>query len=339
MKNTPLIIIATILFLWGCQQEKTKIVNVYTHRHYQADEQIFTKFSKETGIKVNVIKASADQLIGRLELEGENTPADLLITVDAGRLWRAKMKGLLQPVESEILKENIPSYLKDKENYWFGLTYRSRVIAYNKERVDPSKLSTYEALTNEEWTGRFLPRTSASEYNQALMASLIAHDGLESALLWANNMTKNFARTPKGSETETVQEIANGKGDVSLINTYYLAKMTTSGIPEEQQAAARVGVFFPNQQDRGAHINISGAGVTKYAKNKDHAVLLLEFLSKEYAQKIFTDSNFEYPVNPKVEMCKTLAAWGNFKVDTLDLSLLGEHSADAMKVFDRARWN
>src|SRR5690606_23426563 len=180
------------------------------------------------------------------------------------------------------------------------------------------------------WTGRFLPRTSASEYNQALMASLIAHDGLENALSWADNMTKNFARSPKGSETETVQEIANGKGDISLINTYYLAKMIASGIPEEQQVASKVGVFFPNQQDRGAHINISGAGVTKYAKNKVHAVLLLEFLSKEYAQKIFTESNFEYPVNPKVEMCKTLAVWGNFKVDTLDLSLLGEHSADAM---------
>jgi iron(III) transport system substrate-binding protein len=338
MKKLLFLLVAVVVTMSGCFNNSDNIVNVYTHRHYKADEEVYKEFTRQTGIKVNIIKSAADQLISRLELEGENTPADVLITVDAGRLWRAKEKALLQPIESEILKENIPAHLKDKENFWFGFSYRTRAIVYSKERVDTSLLTTYEALTDTIWRGRFLPRSSSNEYNQSLMASFIAHWGEEKAVAWTTAMVNNFTRIPKGSDTDIINEIANGVGDIALVNSYYLAKMYASAIATEKAAAAKVGLYFPNQKDRGAHINISGVGVVKHVKHKENAIKLVEFLSGEYAQKTFTELNFEYPVNAKVEMCKTLNTWGTFKADTLDLSLLGKYNAQAVKIFDRAGW-
>jgi iron(III) transport system substrate-binding protein len=327
------------LILWGgCFNSSDNIVNIYTHRHYKADEEIYKQFTKTTGIKVNVIKSAADQLIGRLEMEGANTPADVFITVDAGRLWRAKEKGLLQPVQSEVLHQNIPSFLKDKENYWFGFSYRSRIIAYNKEQVKPEQLSTYDALTEEPWKAKFLPRSSESLYNQSLLAAFIAHHGEAKTEQWCKAMVANFARVPKGNDTDIIKELAAGKGAIALVNNYYVAQMLNSAVAEEKEAADKVGIFFPNQNTTGAHINISGAAVVKHSKHKDNAVKLLEFLSEEYAQKTFTEMNYEYPANPNVAMCKTLAAFGTFKADTLDLSLLGKFNTDAVKIFDRSGW-
>jgi iron(III) transport system substrate-binding protein len=331
-------LLSAFLCFSGCYQNQENVVNVYTHRHYQSDEEIYKQFTKETGIKVNVIKSAADQLINRLEMEGKNTPADILITVDAGRLWRAKEKNLLQPFESAIIINNIPAFLRDKEKSWFAFSYRCRAIIYNKEHVQPSQFSTYEALTDSIWKGKFLTRSSSSEYNQSLMASLIAHNGIEAAEKWSAGMVKNFAREPKGNDTENMMEVTSGKGDFTLANTYYLAKMFNSDITAERESAERAGVFFPNQNDRGTHINISGAALVKHAKHKANAVKLLEFLTETFAQQTLTEMNFEYPANPKVEMCKTLASFGNFKADTLDLSLLGKYNADAVKVFDRTGW-
>lgn len=330
-----LIVITTFC---GCFNNSENIVNIYTHRHYKADEMIYKEFTKQTGIKVNIIKSAADQLISRLELEGKNTPADILITVDAGRLWRVKEKDLLKPINSKIINQNVPQFLRDKENYWFGFSYRCRAIAYSKERVDVKTLSTYESLSDTLWKGKFLPRTSANEYNQSLMASIIAHMGEEKANAWCKAMTNNFARTPKGSDTDIIYEIANGKGDLALVNNYYLAKLAASSISNENEAANKVGLFYPNQNSTGAHINISGAALVKHSKHEENAIKLLEFLTEKYAQNIFTEINFEYPVNPKVEMCKTLATWGNFKPDTLDLSLLGKYNTAAVKIFDKCGW-
>jgi len=327
------------IMLWSsCFNSADNVVNIYTHRHYKADEEIYKRFTKETGIKVNVIKSAADQLIGRMEMEGANTPADVLVTVDAGRLWRAKEKGLLQPVASEILTANIPAHLKDRENYWFGFSYRSRIIAYNKATVKPEQLSTYDALADSVWKGRFLPRSSESLYNQSLLAGFIAHNGVEPTEQWCRGMVQNFVRVPKGNDTDIIKEIADGKGDVALVNNYYLAQMMNSTVPAEKEAANKVGIFFPNQNTTGAHINISGAALVKHSKHKDNAIKLLEFLSEEFAQQTFTEMNYEYPANAKVEMCKTLATFGNFKADTLDLSLLGKYNTDAVKIFDRSGW-
>lgn len=337
MKKILFALIA-ITILSGCFNNSENIVNIYTHRHYKADEMIYEEFTKQTGIKVNIIKSAADQLISRLELEGKNTPADILITVDAGRLWRAKEKDLLQPINSKVINENVPQFLRDKENYWFGFSFRCRAIAYSKERVDVQKLSTYENLSSEEWKGKYLPRSSSNEYNQSLMASFVAHWGEEKADGWCKAMTNNFARTPKGSDTDIIYEIANGKGDLAMINNYYLANLIASSIPAENEAAKKVGLFFPNQNSTGAHINISGAALVKHSKHQENAIKLLEFLTENYAQNIFTEINFEYPVNPKVEMCKTLATWGNFKPDTLDLSLLGKYNTAAVKIFDKCGW-
>jgi iron(III) transport system substrate-binding protein len=329
----------SVLLIWcGCFNNSENVVNVYTHRHYKADEEIYRQFTKNTGIRVNVIKSSADQLIGRLEMEGENTPADIFITVDAGRLWRAKEKGLLQPVLSDILINNIPQYLRDKDFMWFGLSYRARVIIYNKNNVKPEQLSTYEALASSQWKGKFLPRSSESLYNQSLLASFIAHNGIEKTEEWCRAMVSNFARLPKGNDTDIIKEIASGKGDVALINHYYLAQMFNSAIDEEKETAEKTALFFPNQNTTGTHINISGAALVKHSKHKANAIKLLEFLSEQFAQQTFTELNYEYPANEKVEMCKTLVRFGTFKADTLDLSLLGKFNTDAVKIFDRSGW-
>ncbi|HLV02829.1 MAG TPA: Fe(3+) ABC transporter substrate-binding protein [Acidobacteriota bacterium] len=313
-------------------------VNVYSHRHYEIDATLFEDFTRETGIKVNVVKGNADELIKRLELEGDQSPADLLITVDAGRLHRAKEKNLLQPIQSELVKQRVPSHLRDPEGYWFGLTQRARVIVYSKERVDPAKLSTYEALIEPEWKGRILVRSSSNIYNQSLLASMIATRGKEEALKWARGIVTNMARTPRGSDRDQIKAIASGVGDIALVNTYYLGLMLTSADPQEREAASKVAIFFPNQGDRGAHVNVSGAGVTRSAKNVENAVHLLEFLVDEDAQGLFARANSEYPVNPAVEPSELLQSWGDFKADTLNLPLLGEHNLDAVQIFDQAGW-
>ena len=316
----------------------TNEVNIYSHRHYDTDKQLYKMFEKDTGVKVNIVTAKADELIKKLELEGKNSPADILITSDAARLHLANEKGLLQKIDSNILNTTVPEKLRQKDGYWFALTKRARVIVYNKDKVKPSELSTYEALTNPEFKGKVLIRKSSNIYNQSLLASMIANDGEVKAKQWATGMVNNFARTPKGSDRDQMKAIAAGIGDVAVVNTYYVGKLLNSKKTAEVMVGEKMGVFFPNQNGKGTHINISGAGVTKYSKNKENAVKLLEFLVSPKAQSMFAEANYEYPVNKNVKPSALLTSWGTFKEDSLDLEQLGIHNAQAVKIFNEVNW-
>lgn len=345
------ILMAAVLFQ-GCsgdntnqeQQQTTtetsesKEVNVYTHRHYESDQLLFSKFTEETGIKVNVVNAGADELIKKLELEGDKSPADILITVDAGRLHRAKELDLLQPVTSDVLAENVPEKYRDPEGYWYGLTYRARVIVYSKDRVKPAQLSTYEDLTAPKWKGKILARSSDNLYNQSLLASIIEAKGKEEATKWAQGVKNNLAREPKGGDRDQVKAVAAGEGDLAIVNTYYLGNMLNSDDPEEKKAGEAVSVFFPNQNDRGTHINVSGAGVTKHAPNKENAIRFIEYLTQSEAQKIFAEANYEYPINESISKAAVLESWGDFKSDDVAFSKLGENNKDAVMIFDKVGW-
>jgi iron(III) transport system substrate-binding protein len=319
-------------------KEEEKIVNVYTHRHYDVDQQLYDQFEKETGIKVNIVKATADELLVRLTAEGKNSPADVFVTVDAGRLVNAVSQNLLQPIESEILNHNIPFYLRDKNGYWFGQTIRARVIAYSKSRVKPEQLSNYANLASPKWKNKMLCRPADSQYNQSLIASFIANKGEEFAMNWTKGIVSNMARAPKGNDTDQMVDIAAGIGDVALINTYYYGKLLASEDPAKINAAKEIGIFFPNQKEGGTHINISGAGIPKYAPHKKNGIKLLEFLSNPSAQKVFADANFEYPVNVSVEFPTILKNLGTFEHDTLDLNLLGKYNKRAIDIMDAAGW-
>lgn len=333
-----IIFIAFILLITSCNNKSDNAITLYTHRHYEADKAIFSRFEKETGIKVNVVKANADELIQKMESEGNQSPADLLITVDAGRLVRAKEKELLQPVSSEFLNKTIPNHLKDTENYWFGLTKRARIIVYNKENVTPKELSTYENLTEEKWKNKILVRSSSNIYNQSLLASIIANNGKEKAKEWAAGLVKNFARQPKGNDRDQVKAILAGEGDLAIVNTYYLGHLLNSKDQNEVKSGKAVGVFFPNQKDRGTHINVSGIGLAKYAPNKEKAVKFIEFLASKEIQEKFAKTNYEYPVNKDVTISELLKSWGEFKKDTLLLTKLGELNKEAVIIFDEVKW-
>lgn len=345
MKNTFYLLLISVLF-FSCKSENKsqesestpKEINVYTHRHYESDQELFNAFEEKSGIKVNVINASADELIQKMEMEGAQSPADVLITVDAGRLHRAKTKGLLQPVVDATIDSILPTYLRDEDNNWFALTKRARVVVYAKDRVDPLELSSYENLVDEKWNKKIVIRSSSNIYNQSLMASIIANDGEEAAKMWAEGIVKNMARSPKGNDRDQVKAVAAGEGDLAIVNTYYIGKMLNSEDQTELDAADKVGVFFPNQEDRGTHINVSGIGVAKYAPNKEAAVAFIQFLLSEEAQRVFASSNYEYPVNSNVQAAEILQSWGSFKEDNLNLSKLGELNKQAVILFDEAGW-
>ncbi|MEM6766689.1 MAG: Fe(3+) ABC transporter substrate-binding protein [Bacteroidota bacterium] len=339
-----LLTVVFILLLASCAnntpaEQEEKEITLYTHRHYDTDQAIFSKFEEETGIKVNVVKANADELIQKMESEGDQSPADLLITVDAGRLVRAKSKGLLQSAESEVLEQTIPAHLRDTDNQWFGLTKRARVIVYDKNDVDPEELSTYEALADPKWKGKILIRASGNIYNQSLLASIIANDGEDAAKEWAGAVTQNMARSPKGNDRDQVKAILAGEGDLAIINTYYLGRLITSEDSLESAAGNAVSVFFPNQDDRGTHVNISGIGVAKYAPHKEDAIKFIEYLVSEEVQKTFAEANFEYPVNPSASSAELLESWGAFKEDNLPLTKLGELNKEAVITFDEVAWD
>lgn len=330
---------AILLSLSSCGSKSDEnVVNVYTHRHYKADDQLFADFTEATGIKVNIVNASADELIQRLETEGENSNADILITVDAGRLYRAQSKGLLQPIKSEIAESNIPAKFRDKDGNWFGITYRSRIIAYAKDRVNPDSITRYEDLARPEWQGKILTRSSEHVYNQSLLASMIIANGEDEAKEWAQNVLNNMARSPKGSDKDQIKAVAAGEGDIAIVNTYYIGLMLNDKNEEERKAGESVGVIFPNQNDRGAHVNISGIGVTKFAPHKENAIKLIEFLSGEDAQQTLANLNYEYPVNPKATKASVLQEWGDFKADDADFHRIGELNSKAVKIFDEVGW-
>lgn len=315
-----------------------QVVNVYTHRHYKADDELFKKFTEKTGIKVNIVNATADELIQRLETEGAESPADLLITVDAGRLYRAQEKDLLQAVQTEILNENIPSNFREKDGLWHAMTYRARIIAYSKDNVNPEDIKTYEDLADPKWEDKILTRTSEHVYNQSLLSSIILANGQDKAKDWAKAIVDNMARSPKGSDIDQIKAIYSGEGDLAIVNTYYVGLLVNHEDPEARKAGESVGIIFPNQDDRGTHINISGMGVAKYAPNKENAIQLMEFLSSIEAQQMLANLNYEFPVNPNAQKAETTTSWGEFKADQVELYELGKHNSEAVKIFDEVGW-
>lgn len=318
--------------------ENSGVVNLYTDRHYDTDQALYESFEESTGIKVNVVKGKGDELIERLNREGADTEADLLITADAGRLYRAKSAELLQAVESDVLTANVPTEFKDADNNWYALTMRARVLVYSADRVNAEDLSTYEALTNPEWAGRVLVRSSSNIYNQSLLASFIEVNGREASKEWAEGLVANMAREPQGNDRAQATAVVAGEGDVAIMNTYYIGKMLNSDNPEEVEVANNVKVFFPNQETTGTHVNVSGIGMTKHAKNADNAKLLMEFLSSVEAQSQFAEANYEYPIHPEVETSDLLKSWGDFKAQSVDFSMLGENNLEAVKVFNEVNW-
>ncbi len=337
IRTLPLFFIFILILLSSCQTDQN-VVNVYSGRHYQADERLFREFTRQTGIVVNLVKADTDQLINRLALEGTNTPADLFITADAGRMIQCMEKGLLQPMDAEVIEDVVPSNLRDPNFYWTGFTQRARVIVYDKERINPTALSTYEALTETQWNNKVLVRSSQNHYNQTLMASLIAVHGKEKALEWARGLVNNMAQSPRGNDRDQVKAIAAGVGEIAIVNTYYMGLLLNSPNAEERNIAARMGIFFPNQQDRGTHVNISGIALTAHASNIQNAQKLIEFMLKEESQQVLMDQNYEYPANKHLEWSDLLQQWGTFKSDTIPLDKLGAHLSQAMIVFNRAGW-
>ena len=315
-------------------------INIYSQRHYNVDEIQYKNFEKLTGIKVNVTKANADELIQRMKNEGDNSPADLFITVDVGKLWQGGDMGLFQKFDDKSVFKNIDSQLLDNNGYWVPVTYRSRVIVYSNERVKKEELSTYEDLSNEKWKGRLLVRSSSNAYNQALMSSLVENLGSENTSKWSEGVVANFARDPKGSDRDQVKAIAAGQGDIAIVNSYYIGLLLSSQKEEEIKAGKAVSIFFPNQGEnqRGAHINISGGGVAKYSRNKVEAIALLEFLTDATAQKLYGEINFEYPVNPSIKTTDELKSWGSFKEDKLPIDRIAKLSGEAQKIIDRVGW-
>lgn len=320
------------------KQEEKQVVNIYTARHYEADEEVYKKFTEETGIEVNVVKGEAEELIERLKREGESTQADLFITVDGGVLANAKNNDILQPVKSDVIDKNVPANLRDKDNNWVGMSTRARVIVYSKDRVKPEQLSTYEALTEPQWKGKVLARSSTSLYNQSLLASFIELNGEEKAEQWAQGIVNNFARQPDGGDRDQAKAIAAGTGDVAIMNTYYVGLLVNSEDPEEAKVGESIGVFFPNQETNGTHVNISGIGLTKHSKNPENATKLIEYMTGVEAQEYLSAHNFEFPVNPEAKKPELLASWGDFKMQELNFDTLGEHNQKAIEIFNKTGW-
>jgi len=317
-------------------------VNLYSARKEALIKPLLDRFTEQTGIKVNLVTGKADAMLQRLKSEGKNSPADILLTVDAGNLHRAKAAGLTQPFESTVVTEAVPATYRDPDGHWAGLSLRARPIMYVKGQVDPSELSTYEALADPAWKGRICIRSSSNVYNQSLVASLIAADGTEATERWAEAVVANMARPPKGGDRDQIKAAAAGQCDIAIANTYYLAGMLKSDDPGEKQPAEKIAVFWPNQpgagDGRGTHVNVSGAALTAASANRDAAVQLIEFLVGPEAQAWYAEVNGEYPVREGVEISPVLAEWGEFKADGLDLVKLGELNGAALMLMDRAGW-
>tara|TARA_B100001093_G_scaffold475196_3_gene500591 strand:+ start:4078 stop:5103 length:1026 start_codon:yes stop_codon:yes gene_type:complete len=340
MKLTPFLTLSALFIsafsLTGHSQDKE--LTLYTQRHYAFDEEVHAKFFKKTGIKVNVVKAAADELIVRLQEEGENTPADLFMATDGGTLHRAHEAGILQPMTSEAALEKVQPPLREKGSHWVAMTKRARVIIHSKDRVDPSELSTYEALADESWRGRVVVRSSTNSYNQALLTTMIDADGRKKSLKWASGVRKNMARPPQGSDRDQVRAVAAGLADVAIVNTYYLGILETAEEKKDRDAAAAVKIFFPNQAGRGTHINISGLGVVKASSKVGLANQFIDFLLSDEVQALYSKNTFEYPVVDGVPLSKRQKVWGEFKADDVNFSVLGELNAEAIKVFNEAGW-
>lgn len=305
-------------------------VVVYSARKEHLIKPLFDAFTAETGIDVRYVTDKAGPLLARLQAEGANTRADMLMTVDAGNLWQAAEQGVLAPVESEVLEANVPEHLQDPANRWFGLSVRARTIVYNTERVDPAELSTYRALADPKWRGRLCLRTSKKVYNQSLVAMMMARLGEEKTEEVVEGWVANLATQPFSNDTKTMEAVAAGQCDVAIVNTYYFGRL------QKKDPDINLALFWPNQEGSGVHVNISGAGITRHAENPEAALKLLEWLSTPAAQERFAGLNMEYPVNPAVAPDPLVASWGDFKADTINVARAGELQAEAVMLMDRA---
>ena len=318
------------------------VVNVYSARHYDVDETLYDRFTAETGIEVNLLEGDSAGLLERLRREEEASPADVFITVDAGRLDQAERNGIFQPAASDLLNERIPAHLRHPEGLWYGITKRARVIAYAKDRVDPGEIATYEDLADPEWEGKVLTRSSSNVYSQSLMGSIIAAHGEEAAEEWCRGLVSNLAREPKGGDRDQVRALAAGEADLAIANSYYLGLMK-AGDEADRAVMEQIGVIFPNQgtseePGRGTHVNISGAGVVAGAANKENAIRFLEFMTGPEAQAAFANANKEYPVVPGYEVAPELVEFGEFREDQLVVSEAGRYGQEALMLMDRCGW-
>ena len=327
----------------GAERRSTddgKSVNIYSARKEALILPILERFRDQTGIEFNLVTGKADALLKRLRMEGEASPADVFITVDAGRLHRAKEAGVLQKIGSESIDAAVPAHLRDADGFWVALSKRARTIIYARDRVDAAALSTYEGLADPTWKGRICIRSSGNIYNQSLVASMIEASGVEQTEAWAEGLVGNFARPPAGGDTDQLRAVAAGECDVAVANTYYFGRLAASSKEEDQAVAAALKVFWPNQGegDRGVHMNVSGVGITASAQNRESAIRLLEFLVSPEAQTWYAEVNHEYPVVPGVAASETLESFGAFNEDTLNLTALGANNRQAVELMDRAGW-
>ena len=313
-------------------------VNVYSARQTQLIKPVLDLFTKETGIAVHVLPAGQAQLLERLKAEGAAGPADLFIATDYAGLEAAKEAGVLRKTSSAVLERNVPAHLRDPDGTWFGLSARARVIFYAKDRVKPEELSTYENLADPKWKGRICVRSSTHPYNQTLLASMIAAIGPAEAERWAKGVADNLARKPQGGDRDQIKAVAAGECDLAIANTYYLGGLATSEKAEDREAAAKVAPFFPNQNGRGAHMNVAGAGITASSKNPENALKLLEFLSGPEAQRMFAEGNHEFPVSPTAARSDIVASWGEFRAERIGGAKIVAALPEAVRIFDRVGW-
>ena len=317
-------------------------VNVYTSRHYDSDDALYKEFTKETGIKVNIISGKGSALLERIKSEGKNSPADIFFTVDAGNLWKVQKEDLFQEIKSTKVISTVPENLRGPNNEWTAIAKRARVVFYNPEKVSPEEIQdlTYEDLAKEEWKNRVVIRSSSNMYNQSLVASLIANQGIKNTESWAKKFVNNFARKPQGNDRSQIIAVSNGQADIAVANSYYIGIMLSGSAGEEQlEAAKKVRMHFPNQKDRGVHVNISGAGILKNAPNPDNANLFLEFLISKRVQKYMVDKSFEYPIVEGVLPSPEIASFGlSFKEDDTAVKQFGELNPDAIRLMDRSGW-
>jgi len=335
MKFKSTLLAAALTSLAAGAQAQEKVLNLYSARHYQTDEALYANFTKQTGIRINRIEGKEDELLERIRNEGANSPADILLTVDAARLAKAHELGLFTPVSSKVLETRIPAHLRSDD--WFSFSTRARVIIYNKVAVKPDEVRSYDDLAKPALKGKLCSRSGSHPYNLSLGASVIAHEGEAKAEEWARGMVANFARAPRGGDTDQIKAVAVGECQVALSNTYYVARMMRSTKPEDQKLMDKVGVVWPNQASTGTHINVSGAGVLKYAPHKDAAVKFLEYLASDEAQRYFADGNNEWPVVEGLKLSNpALDALGKFKADTLPVKKLEMYQVKAQMIYDRA---
>ena len=312
-------------------------LNLYSSRHYDTDERLYSDFEEATGIKINRIEGNADELITRMLAEGRNSPADILLTVDTSRLERAKNEGLLQPVESDVLEARIPAFLQDTDNQWFGFSQRGRIIFYDKADVtDPPQ--TYEALADPKYAGQVCIRSSTNTYNQTLLAAIIEHTGEEAARGWAQGVKDNMARDPQGGDTDQLRGIVSGECEIAVSNTYYFARANRTSVDGLSDSLDMIGWVFPNQETTGAHMNLSGGGVAAHAPNRENAVAFLEYLASDQAQEYFSAGNDEYPSVPGVEASSAVEGLGEFKADEVSLSDVAKNLPAAQRIFNEVGW-